>query len=79
MAGSSACGRQHHRSGANHIALGVARTEMFHCSISVNSNDTGSAFCPLDPPAPGAPAVETFDFVLSGNGKIFRKVGTFFR
>ena len=32
--------------------------------------------CPLDAPAPGAPAVETFDFVLENKGRSFRLVGT---
>ena len=56
--------------------LGDARTETFSCTLEVNANGTGKANCPLDNPAPGAPAVETFDFVLEDNAKSFRMVGT---
>ena len=55
---------------------GVPVTETFTCSLSVNLNGTGSAVCPLDNPAPGFPAVETFDFVMEQNGKAFRFVST---
>lgn len=56
--------------------LGYPRTETFTCTLKVNDNGTGEANCPLDNPAPGAPAVETFDFVLEDNAKSFRMVGT---
>lgn len=55
---------------------GVAQTQTFTCSLSVDANGTGSAVCPLDNPAPGFPAVETFDFVLERKGRSFRFVGT---
>ena len=56
--------------------LGYSRTETFTCTIAVNPNGTGSANCPLDNPAAGAPPEETFDFVLEDNAKAFRMVGT---
>lgn len=56
--------------------LGEARMESFTCTLEINPNGTGKANCPLDNPTPGAPDVETFDFVLEGNGKSFRLVGT---
>ena len=55
---------------------GVPQTETFTCSITVDANGTGSAVCPLDNPAPGFPAIETFDFVLEEKGRSFRFVGT---
>lgn len=55
---------------------GVPITETFTCTLLVNANGTGSAVCPLDAPAPGSPAVETFDFVIEANGKAFRFVST---
>jgi hypothetical protein len=55
---------------------GVASTGTFTCSIKVHANGTGSAVCPSDNPTPGFPAVETYQFVLSGNGSAFRFVGT---
>jgi|SRR5262245_29608883 len=57
-------------------AGGVPVTETFTCTLTVNANGTGSAVCPLDNPAPGSPAVETFDFVLEENGEAFRFVST---
>ena len=55
---------------------GVPQTETFTCTLEVNPNGTGSAVCPLDAPAPGFPAIETFDFVLEDKGRSFRFVGT---
>ncbi len=55
---------------------GVHVTETFTCTLTVNPDGTGSAVCPLDNPAPGAPAVETFDFVLEDKARAFRIVGT---
>lgn len=55
---------------------GVPVTETFTCTLTVNPDGTGSAVCPLDQPAPGFPAVETFDFVLEDNKKAFRMVAT---
>ena len=55
---------------------GVPQTETFTCTLVVDPNGTGSAICPLDDPAPGFPAVETFDFALEQNGKGFRFVST---
>ena len=55
---------------------GVPATQTFTCTLTVNANGTGSAVCPLDDPEPGAPAGETFDFVLEANSKAFRFVGT---
>ena len=55
---------------------GVPVSETFSCTLTVNEDGTGSAECPLDDPAPGAPPVETFDFVLEDKGKAFRFVGT---
>jgi hypothetical protein len=55
---------------------GVPSTGTFTCSINVNPNGTGSAVCPPDNPTPGFPAVETYGFVLSENGRSFRFVGT---
>jgi hypothetical protein len=57
---------------------GVPTTETFSCTITVNPDGTGSAVCPLDDPAPGAPPVETFDFVLEDKARAFRLVGTTF-
>ena len=55
---------------------GVSVTETFTCTITVNPDGTGSAVCPLDDPAPGAPPVETFDFVLDDKARAFRLLGT---
>ena len=55
---------------------GVPSTGTFTCSITVHPNGTGSAVCPPDNPIPGFPAVETYGFVLSENGRSFRFVGT---
>ena len=55
---------------------GLSLTETFTCALTVNPDGTGSAICPLDIPAPGAPAVESFDFVLGNKGRTFRHVGT---
>jgi len=55
---------------------GVPITETFTCTYSVDPNGTGSAVCPIDDPQPGAPPVETFDFVLVNNAKGFQFVGT---
>ena len=55
---------------------GVPVTETFTCELTVNFDGTGSAVCPLDNPAPGAPPVETFDFVLEDKARAFRLVGT---
>jgi hypothetical protein len=55
---------------------GVASTGTFTCSVTVHTNGIGSAVCPPDNPIPGFPAVETYGFVLSENGKSFRFVGT---
>jgi len=55
---------------------GVPSTGTFTCSITVHPNGTGSAVCPPDNPTPGFPAVETYGFVLSENGRSFRFVGT---
>ena len=55
---------------------GVPSTGTFTCSITVHPNGTGSAACPADNPTPGFPAVETYGFVLSENGRSFRFVGT---
>ena len=55
---------------------GVPVTQTFTCSITVESDGTGSAVCPLDDPLPGAPPVETFDFVLEDKARAFRLVGT---
>jgi hypothetical protein len=55
---------------------GVPSTGTFTCSITVHLNGTGSAVCPPDNPTPGFPAVETYGFVLSENGRTFRFVST---
>ena len=55
---------------------GIPVAETFTCTITVNPDGTGSAVCPLDDPAPGAPPVETFDFVLEDKARAFRLVGT---
>jgi hypothetical protein len=55
---------------------GVPITETFTCTLTVNSDGTGSAVCPLDAPAPGASPVETFDFVLEDKSRAFRLIGT---
>ena len=55
---------------------GVPSTGTFTCSVTVHPNGTGSAVCPPGNPTPGFPAVETYGFVLSENGRSFRFVGT---
>jgi hypothetical protein len=55
---------------------GVPSTGTFTCSITVHPSGTGTAVCPPDDPTPGFPAVETYGFVLSENGRSFRFVGT---
>ena len=55
---------------------GMPSTGTFTCSITVHPNGTGSAVCPADNPTLGFPAVETYSFVLSENGRSFRFVGT---
>lgn len=55
---------------------GVPVVETFTCTLTVNPNGTGSAVCPIDSPAPGFPAVETFDFALEDRARGFRFVGT---
>jgi len=55
---------------------GMPVTETFTCTLVVNPDGTGSAVCPLDAPGPGFPPVETFDFVMEENGKVFRFVST---
>ena len=55
---------------------GVIRRETFTCTLTVNPDGTGAARCPLDAPAPGAPAVETFDFVIADKSREFRFVAT---
>jgi hypothetical protein len=55
---------------------GTVAQQTFTCTYSVDPNGTGSAVCPLEDPLPGAPAVETFDFVLEDKGRAFRLLGT---
>ena len=55
---------------------GTAVQQTFTCTYFVNPNGTGSASCSLDNPLPGAPTVETFDFVLEDAGRTFRLIGT---
>ena len=55
---------------------GFPAQQTFTCSYSVNPDGTGSAVCPVDTPLPGAPLVETFDFVLEERARGFRFVGT---
>lgn len=55
---------------------GTSVQQTFTCTYSVNPNGTGSASCPLDNPLPGAPTVESFDFVLEKAGRAFRLIGT---
>ena len=55
---------------------GVPIQQTFTCTYSVYPDGTGSAVCPLDDPLPGAPAVETFDFVLINKAKGFQFAGT---
>ncbi|MDH3638126.1 MAG: hypothetical protein OES09_06630, partial [Gammaproteobacteria bacterium] len=55
---------------------GVSQTETFTCTLTIDANGTGAAVCRLNNPAPGFPAVETFDFVLEDKGRSFRFIGT---
>lgn len=55
---------------------GVPIQQTFTCTYFVYPEGTGSAVCPLDDPPPGAPAVETFDFVLVNKAKGFQFAGT---
>ena len=56
---------------------GKAFEQTFSCRLIVfNSNGTGSAECPIDNPLPGAPGIETFDFVVDDDVNEYRFVGT---
>jgi hypothetical protein len=55
---------------------GAPQTESFTCTVTVDPDGMGSAYCPLDDPRPGFPDVETFDFILTKDGQSFRYVGT---
>jgi hypothetical protein len=64
------------QTGSTTLKVLVPVTQTFTCSLAVEPDGTGSAVCPLDDPLPGAPPVETFDFVLEDKARAFRLVGT---